>query len=41
VRRDFGLDTAQAVLGHRNAKVTEVYAEWNADKAAEVARKIG
>ena len=41
VRREFGLDSAQAVLGHRNAAVTEVYAELNTAKAAAVALRIG
>ena len=41
IRKDFGLDAAQAVLGHRGAKVTEVYAELDLAKAKEVAQKIG
>ena len=41
VRQQFGLDACQAVLGHRNAQVSEIYSELNAKKAAEVARKIG
>lgn len=41
VRKEFGLDAAQSVLGHRNASVTQIYAELHADRAAEVAAKIG
>jgi integrase len=41
IRRDYGLDAAQAVLGHRGVKVTEVYAELEMAKAKEVARRIG
>jgi integrase len=41
VRQMFGLDAAQSVLGHRNAKITEVYAELHAERAAEVAAQIG
>jgi integrase len=41
VRREFGLDAARAVLGHRSPIVTEVYAELDQMKAAEVLRKLG
>jgi hypothetical protein len=41
IRKDFGLDAAQAVLRHRGAKVTEVYAELDTTKAVEVALRIG
>ena len=41
VRDKFGLDYAQAVLGHASAKTTEIYAEVAFSKAAEVAKKIG
>ena len=41
IRKEFGLDAAQAVLGHRGAKVTEVYAELDQEKAVQVALKIG
>ena len=40
-RDKFGLDAAQAYLGHSNAKTTEIYAELNFEKAAMVAREIG
>lgn len=41
VRRDYGLEAAQVVLGHSKADVTQVYAETNAKLASDVARKIG
>ncbi len=41
VRRDFGLEAAQCVLGHASASVTQVYAERDHEKAAAVARAIG
>jgi len=41
VRREFGLDSAQSMLGHRNAAITELYAELDVAKASEVAAKIG
>lgn len=41
VRKQFGLDACQAVLGHRGAKVSEIYAELDTAKAKEVARRIG
>jgi integrase len=41
VRDEFGLEYAQAVLGHASAKTTEIYAQVSFEKAAEVMRKIG
>ena len=41
VRDKYGLEYAQAVLGHANAKTTEIYAKVNFEKAAAVAREIG
>jgi integrase len=41
VRKQFGLEAAQVMLGHSRADVTQVYAESNRELAAEVARKIG
>jgi integrase len=40
-RREFGLDAARAVLGHSTRVVTEIYAELDQRKAAEVMEKIG
>ncbi len=41
VRAEYGLEAAQVHLGHSQAKITEVYAEANRQKAAEVALKLG
>jgi integrase len=41
IRREFGLDVAQVMLGHSKADVTQVYAEANREVASEVALKIG
>ncbi len=41
IRKQFGLEAAQCVLGHSKAAVTEVYAERDHSKAVEVARAIG
>lgn len=41
IRDKYGLEYAQAVLGHSNAKTTEIYAEINFEKAAQVMREIG
>lgn len=41
VRKQFGLEAAQVMLGHSRADVTQVYAERNLALAADVARKIG
>ena len=41
IRREFGLEAAQVVLGHSHANVTQVYAEVNQERAAEVLRRIG
>jgi integrase len=41
VRKQFGLEAAQVVLGHAKADVTQVYAERDSALAAEVMKKIG
>jgi integrase len=41
IRREFGLEAAQVALGHAQANVTQVYAERDLAKAANVARLIG
>ncbi len=41
IREEFGLEAAQVVLGHGHADVTEIYAERNFKKAAEVMQRIG
>jgi len=41
VRREFGLEAAQVLLGHTKADVTQIYAERDMTRAATVAAKIG
>lgn len=41
IRKQFGLEAAQLILGHSGADVTQIYAERDAAKAVEVARMIG
>ena len=41
IRRDFGLDAAQVVLGHAKANITQVYACADTKQAADVMRRIG
>ena len=41
IRRQFGLEAAQVILGHSQANVTQVYAERDLAKGLEVARQIG
>jgi integrase len=41
IRREAGLDAARAVLGHRSPTITEVYAEIDVNKAAEIMARLG
>ncbi len=41
VRRQYGLEAAQVALGHKNANVTEVYAERNLALAIQIAKESG
>ncbi len=41
IRRQFGLEAAQVVLGHSGADVTQIYAERDLARGLEVARMIG
>jgi len=41
IRKRFGLEAAQVTLGHANANITQVYAERDMEKAAEVMRVVG
>jgi integrase len=41
IRRAYGLEAAQVVLGHSDAHVTEIYAERDLNLAKQVAAKIG
>lgn len=40
-RREFGLEAAQILLGHRSADITQVYAERDMLKGIEAAKRIG
>jgi integrase len=41
IRKQFGLEAAQVVLGHADCKVTEIYAERDFELAARVMKEIG
>jgi integrase len=41
VRRRYGLEAAQVVLGHSRADVTQVYAERDPTLALKIAAEIG
>jgi integrase len=41
LRRDFGLDVAQVVLGQKCAQITEVYAEVDRTKAVAAMERVG
>ncbi len=41
IRREYGLDVARVVLGHRSPQITEVYAEIDTAKAATVMERLG
>ena len=41
IRKHYGIEAAQVVLGHARADVTQVYAERNLDAAIRIARETG
>ncbi len=41
LRKHFGIEAARVVLGHRSSAVTEIYAELDRSKAAEIMAEIG
>ena len=41
VRKRYGLEAAQAVLGHSNANVTQIYAERDMDRARQAMGEVG
>lgn len=41
LRKEFGIELARIILGHSTAFTTEIYAEADRQKAAEVIAKIG
>ena len=41
IRKEFGLEASQIVLGHSTADITQVYAERDRERALQVVRMIG
>ncbi|MBI9017195.1 MAG: site-specific integrase [Phycisphaerae bacterium] len=41
IRKEYGLEVAQIMLGHSKADVTQIYAEVNHEKALKIVEKIG
>ena len=41
LRREFGLEAAQVVLGHASANITQVYAERDSEKARLIMQQVG
>ena len=41
LRKEFGIEGARVVLGHRSAGVTEIYAELDRAKAKEIMERVG
>jgi len=41
LRKEYGIEAARVVLGHSSAAVTEIYAEIDGMKAAEIMQKVG
>jgi integrase len=41
LRREFGVEAARLILGHRSIAVTELYAELDQEKAIDIISKVG
>jgi integrase len=41
IRKDYGLEAAQIILGHEKADVTQIYAERDKEKGIRIMREIG
>ncbi|MHC4444386.1 MAG: tyrosine-type recombinase/integrase [Planctomycetota bacterium] len=41
LRKEYGIEVARVVLGHSSALVTEIYAEIDTQKAADIMAKVG
>jgi len=41
LRKEFGIETARIIFGHRSAAITEVYAEMDQAKAMEAVVRVG
>ena len=41
IRKKFGIEQAQAVLGHARLNTTQIYAEKNLERAVQVIKEVG
>ena len=41
LRKEFGLEAARIILGHRSTAITEVYAEKDEQQALETMMRVG
>jgi integrase len=41
LRKEFGVEVARIILGHKSAVTTEIYAQADRERAAEVVSKVG
>jgi len=41
LRREFGLEVARIILGHRSAAITEVYEEKDEQAAVDALNRVG
>ena len=41
LRKEFGIEAARLILGHRSASVTEIYAELDHERAARIMGQVG
>jgi len=41
LRKEFGIEAARIILGHRSTAITEVYAEKDEQEAIEAIAKVG
>ena len=41
LRKEFGVEVARVILGHRSAAVTDIYAELDDEKAKQAIKKVG
>ena len=41
IRKEYGIEAAQVILGHATADITQVYAERDKEKAITIAKKLG
>ena len=41
LRKEFGIEAARVVLGHSSAAITEIYAEMDHEKAADIMAQVG